>query len=100
MTDYFDNNSNISESLAQQLELSEDDVFYYVYGVLNLSEYQEKYANDLQKALPRIPLLKTKKNLLKLDEKLADLHLNYEHQPSWEGVTISGEDLETSKSRK
>lgn len=41
VTDYFDNNSNISESLAQQLELSEDDVSYYVYGVLNLSEYQE-----------------------------------------------------------
>ena len=96
----FDNNSNISESLAQQLELSEDDVFYYVYGVLNLSEYQEKYANDLQKALPRIPLLKNKEKFVEIGRKLADLHLNYEHQPSWEGVTISGEDLGNFKVKK
>lgn len=96
----FENNSNISEILAQQLELSEDDIFYYVYGVLNLPEYQEKYANDLQKALPRIPLLKNKEKFVEIGRKLADLHLNYEIQPNWEGVTISGEDSGNLKVKK
>lgn len=96
----FENNSNISEILAQQLELSEDDIFYYVYGVLNLPEYQEKYANDLQKALPRIPLLKNKEKFVEIGWKLANIHLNYENQPSWEGVTVSGEDSENFKVKK
>ena len=96
----FDNKSNISENLTRQLELSEDDVFYYVYGVLNLSEYQEKYANDLQKALPRIPLLKNKEKFVEIGRKLADLHLNYEHQPSWEDVTVSGENSGNFKVKK
>ncbi|MFK4944355.1 DEAD/DEAH box helicase [Lactococcus garvieae] len=96
----FENNSNISEKLAQQLKLSEDNIFYYVYGVLNLPEYQKKYANDLQKALPRIPLLKNKEKFVEIGRKLADLHLNYEHQPSWEDVTVSGENSGNFKVKK
>lgn len=77
-----------------------DDEFYYVYGVLHSPEYRQKYANDLQKSLPRIPLLKNKEKFVEIGRKLADLHLNYEHQPIWEGVTITGEDSGNFKVKK
>ncbi|WP_142668016.1 DEAD/DEAH box helicase [Enterococcus faecalis] len=68
--------------------LTEEEIFFYIYGVLHSSEYRKKYANDLQKALPRIPLLKNKEKYLEIGSKLADLHLNYEDQPIWEGVEV------------
>lgn len=77
-----------------------DDEFYYVYAVLHSPEYRQKYANDLQKALPRIPLLKNKEKFVEIGRKLADLHLNYEHQPSWEGVTVSGIESKNFKVKK
>src|SRR5699024_4945999 len=52
------------------------------------SEYRKKYANDLQKTLPRIPLLKHKEEYVEIGRKLADLHLNYEDQPIWDGVEV------------
>ncbi|KRM92903.1 hypothetical protein FC80_GL000417 [Liquorilactobacillus cacaonum DSM 21116] len=66
--------------------ISNDDEFYYVYGVLHSPVYRKRYANDLKKDLPRIPLLKNKEKYVEIGRRLADLHLNYEKQPSWEGV--------------
>ena len=65
-----------------------DDVFYYVYAILHSPTYRSKYANDLQKSLPRIPLLKNKETYVEIGHKLADLHLNYEDQPIWDGVEV------------
>ncbi|WP_024366823.1 DEAD/DEAH box helicase [Arthrobacter sp. TB 26] len=36
-------------------EVSKDDIFYYVYGLLHSPEYRERFAADLKKMLPRIP---------------------------------------------
>ena len=33
------------------------DIFYYVYGILHHPEYRSKYAENLKRELPRIPLL-------------------------------------------
>lgn len=68
--------------------LSEEDGFYYIYGVLHSSEYRQKYDSDLKKAMPRIPILKSKEKYIEIGEKLADLHLNYENQPTWGGVEV------------
>jgi len=68
--------------------ISDDDTFYYVYGVLHSPAYRKRYANDLKKDLPRIPLLKNKDKYVEIGWKLADLHLNYEDQPIWEGVEV------------
>lgn len=65
-----------------------DDEFYYVYGVLHSSAYRKRYANDLKKDLPRIPLLKNKDKYVEIGRKLSDLHLNYENQPIWDGVEV------------
>jgi endonuclease and methylase llaGI len=84
---FYDKN-NISETFAKQLDLSCDDIFAYVYGVLNSSEYQEKYANDLKKALARIPIVKDKTAYVKVGKALIDLHLNYETTPIYKDVKL------------
>ncbi|WP_394122090.1 DEAD/DEAH box helicase [Planococcus donghaensis] len=74
----FEDDSNVTEYIKTKMKLTDEEVFYYVYGVLHSPQYREKYANDLNKALPRIPLLKNKNNFIEIGRKLADLHLNYE----------------------
>ena len=60
---------------------TKEDVFYYVYGILHAKEYRERFAADLQKSLPRLPLVedtKTFRAFVSAGKKLASLHLNYE----------------------
>jgi len=62
-------------------QISKEDVFYYVYGLLHSPDYRERYADNLSKELPRIPRVKTAANFWafsKAGRKLAELHLNYE----------------------
>lgn len=63
------------------LGISKDDVFYYVYGVLNSTEYRTKFAADLKKMLPRVPLVTgadTFRALVEAGRALSDLHIGYE----------------------
>ena len=62
-------------------DISEDDLFYYTYGVLHSRQWREKFADDLAKSAARIPMA------AKADEfrafahagrELAVLHVNYE----------------------
>lgn len=78
---------NISKEWLKKFD-NEDDAFYYVYGVVHSEIYRKKYANDLQKALPRIPEVKDKEKYVEIGKKLADLHLNYEDVPAYDGVSI------------
>ncbi|MFB5339211.1 DEAD/DEAH box helicase [Enterococcus faecalis] len=78
---------NISKEWLKKFD-NEDDAFYYVYGVVHSEIYRKKYANDLQKALPRIPEVKDKEKYVEIGKKLADLHLNYEDVPAYDGVNI------------
>lgn len=58
--------------------ITKEDIFYYVYGVLHSPEYRRRFANNLKKELPRIPLAKDFKAFMQAGRALADLHLNYE----------------------
>ena len=72
-----------------------EDIFYYVYGFLHSKEYRETFANDLKKMLPRLPLVETVTDFgdfSKAGRKLAELHLNYEAVPPFDGVKVTGED--------
>lgn len=84
----FIDKSNINEAVIKKFKLDANSIFYYVYGILNSKNYQEKYQNDLRKDLARIPLVKNKERYIKVGKKLADLHLNYETIPMYEGSTI------------
>lgn len=62
-------------------QISKEDIFYYVYGLLHSEDYRTRYAANLSKELPRIPRVKTAKDFWhfsKAGRDLADLHLNYE----------------------
>ncbi|MBG7956647.1 DEAD/DEAH box helicase [Enterococcus faecium] len=83
-----ESNTNQAYNLNNKFGISEEDTFFYVYGVLHSPEYQQKYANDLQKALPRIPILKDTEQYVKIGRELAELHLNYENQVAWDGVEV------------
>ncbi len=61
--------------------VTKEDIFYYVYGILHSEEYRKKYAINLKKSLPRLPLPEEPKlfwDFSKAGRNLADLHLNYE----------------------
>ena len=62
-------------------ELKRDDIFYYIYGVLHSEEYRTRFADDLRKALPRIPIVERLEDFMafsKAGRQLAEMHLHYE----------------------
>ncbi len=68
--------------------VANDNIFYYIYGVLHSPEYKRKYSVNLKKEFPRIPLLKNRKKFIKIGKDLAKLHLNYEEVPIYDQVEI------------
>jgi predicted helicase len=54
------------------------DIFYYVYGILHHPEYRTKYAENLKRELPRIPLAKDFWGFSNAGRELARLHIEYE----------------------
>ncbi|MHB9131984.1 MAG: type ISP restriction/modification enzyme [Armatimonadota bacterium] len=57
------------------------DIFYYVYALLHHPRYRERYAENLKRALPHIPLTVAAADFpayVEIGRKLADLHLHYE----------------------
>ena len=65
------------------LRISKEDIFYYVYGVLHSPEYRRRFANNLKKELPRIPLAKDFEAFMKAGRALAHLHVDYESLDPW-----------------
>ncbi|MBP2436621.1 type ISP restriction/modification enzyme [Microbacterium amylolyticum] len=57
---------------------AKDDIFYAVYALLHHSTYRETYAADLQKMLPRIPIVEGFPEYARIGRALADLHVDYE----------------------
>ncbi len=67
-------------------KVGKEDIFYYVYGVLHSPEYRTRFAADLKKMLPRIPLTKEAEDFKAFSDagrKLAEWHLNYETVKPW-----------------
>lgn len=60
-----------------------EDVFFYVYGVLHSREYRTRFANNLKKELPRIPLAADFRAFEEAGRKLGELHVNYESVEPW-----------------
>ena len=72
-------------------ELNREHIFYYVYGLLHSAQYRERFADDLKKSLPRIPIVEKLEDFLEFQKKgkeLADLHLNYEALEPCPGVQV------------
>lgn len=78
-----DQTLKVFQTAYSNSHIAKDDVFYYVYGILHSPEYRERFANNLSKELPRIPLAKDFKAFMKAGRELAQLHLNYETMDKW-----------------
>lgn len=72
------------------VEITKEDIFYYVYGVLHSSEYKSRFKANLQKELPRIPLAKDFRTFSNAGRKLANLHLYYEALEPWPVEEVGG----------
>ena len=74
--------------------ITKEMIFYYVYGILHSEDYRTRFAADLKKSLPRIPLVDDVNvfmDFYKAGKKLAELHLNYETIPPYPGVKVDGD---------
>ena len=62
-------------------KITREQIFHYVYAVLHHPDYRARYAENLKRELPRIPLRGTAEDFhafAKAGRKLADLHIGYE----------------------
>ncbi|RPA65935.1 DEAD/DEAH box helicase [Gordonia oryzae] len=62
-------------------QVTKDDIFFYVYGLLHDPDYRETYAADLKKMLPHIPTPDTParfEQLASAGRALSDLHVGYD----------------------
>lgn len=78
-----------------KMQITKEDVFYYVYGLLHSEDYRRKYKNNLAQSLPWIPIveeLKDFKAFVSAGRNLAEIHLNYEKQGCYPGVIVEGEE--------
>ena len=69
-------------------KITKDEIFNYVYGILNAPSYQEEFANDLSKMLPRIPFAPDFLAFANAGTALAGLHLNYETCERYPGLKV------------
>ena len=62
----------------QDPSITKDAIFDYAYGLLHAPSYRQRFANDLSKALPRIPLAQDFQAFAQAGHQLMALHLGYE----------------------
>ena len=60
------------------VSLTRDDIFFFIYGILHAPSYRERFAVDLTKEIPRIPMDPEFHVFAKAGRALAALHLGYE----------------------
>ena len=64
------------------LRISYEDIFYYVYGILHSKDYRKTFKTNLNKEIPRIPILKSEERFglfAKAGKSLSDIHVNFEN---------------------
>ena len=62
------------------------DVFHYIYGLLHVPAYRDRFTNNLSKQLPNVPLTADKEHFYELaeaGEKLSDLHTGFDDVEPW-----------------
>lgn len=59
-------------------DVTKDDIFFYVYGLLHSPHYRVQFAADLGKTLPRIPMVEGFAVFVDAGRSLFALHADYE----------------------
>ncbi len=75
--------------------ITKNDLFDYVYGLLHSSDYRERFADNLSKELPRIPVVNRAEDFwafVSAGQELAELHCRFEDVEPYP-VTVAQGDL-------
>ena len=78
--------------------ISQQKIFFYIYGLLHSEEYRDRYRNNLTKEFPRIYLPKKDSEFLEFarcGEELSNLHVNFENTEKYP-IQIKQGDLRLS----
>lgn len=89
ITDWF--LTEVRSRFSGAKNLMKEDIFYYVYGLLHSPDYRERFADDLRKSLPHIPIVERVDDFMafsKAGRALAELHLSYEDHAHKAGVRV------------
>jgi len=81
----FQKQDNISDQTLKlfrgalnDISITKEDLFFYVFGVLSAPSYVERFRDNLSKELPRVPILDSFREISKLGRELAELQLAYQ----------------------
>jgi len=72
------------------------DIFHYAYALLHAPAYRERYAENLKRELPRIPLKPPTHTFVRyvdVGERLLRLHLNYEKAEEYRLQSLENRDV-------
>ena len=75
------------------------DIFHYVYAMLHHPVYRERYAENLKRDLPRLPLLFRQEafaSCVHIGKALMELHLNYETVKEYRLKWLENKDVSIS----
>jgi predicted helicase len=64
-------------------KISKRDIFHYTYGLLHHPEYRTRYAANLKRELPRIPMVPEFGRFAEIGAALMKLHIEYEQQAEY-----------------
>ena len=80
--------------------VSREDVFHYVYGLLHSEDYRSRFRANLAKELPRIPCAKPVEDFRAIREagkRLGELHVGYEDVEPYPATVDTGGKLDNPK---
>ena len=80
------------EKYGRKADITKEDIFYYVYGILHSPDYRTAFSADLKKMLPRLPLVDNPDDFRAFctaGRALANIHLNYETIEPYKGAIVS-----------
>ena len=75
------------------VDISKDDLFHYIYGLLHSPEYRSKYAANFFRSLPRIPFVQDEEDFVRFSlagKELGELHAGYESAAMYPEALING----------
>jgi predicted helicase len=64
-------------------KISKWDIFHYTYAILHHPEYRTRYASNLKRELPRIPMAPEFRWYAEIGAALMKLHIDYEKQKEY-----------------
>ena len=74
-------------------EISEWDIFHYIYGLLHHPDYRERYQANLKRELPHLPFTPNFWRFAKAGQRLSEIHVGYEGLPEYRLEFIETPDM-------